>query len=47
MTIVEITGGMLRVSRRQRPRQSQGGALHAATWKTAAISNVALHFAEF
>src|SRR5262249_28331652 len=26
------------------PSQGQGGALHAATWKTAAISNVAVAF---
>src|SRR6516164_5024110 len=29
---------------RQRPRQWQRGALHAATWKTAAISHVAVAF---
>jgi transcriptional regulator with XRE-family HTH domain len=88
MTIVEITGGMLRAARsltglsqqeladraaisrpclttwegssgsvpnagvralrsrrgRARPRQGRRVALHAATWKTAAISNVAVAF---
>jgi hypothetical protein len=33
MTIVEITGGMLRASRRQRPRQWQRGALRTTSAK--------------